>query len=159
YDIDLRVASGTFTNSALRVEIDGANVTGTIAIPPTGDFGTFQWVGKKSVPLTAGQHVLKLVSEQQYADVNQIRAMQVLHTPFSATPIQLPGTFEAENFDNGGEGNPYHDNAPGNLGGQYRPAEDVDIIVTRDPDGGGYSVNNFETGEWLVYTVNVQQSG
>src|SRR5262249_25007881 len=60
YDIDLRVASGTFTNSALRVEIDGANVTGTIAIPPTGDFGTFQWVGKKSVPLTAGQHVLKL---------------------------------------------------------------------------------------------------
>ena len=159
YDIDLRVASGTATNSAFRVEIDGANVTGSVAVPATGSFGTFQWVGKKSVPLTAGQHVLKLVSEQQYFDVNQIRVTQVLHTPFSGTPISLPGTFEAEDFDNGGEGNAYHDNVPGNAGGQYRLDESVDIVVTRDPDGGGYSVNNFETGEWLVYTVNVQQNG
>jgi len=48
-------------------------VTCNVAVPPTGDFGTFQWVGRKSVQLAAGQHVLKLVSEQQYFDVNQIR--------------------------------------------------------------------------------------
>src|SRR5229473_3784159 len=77
-------------------------------------------------------------------------------TPFSVTPIAVPGSFEAENFDLGGEGVAYHDNTPGNQGGQYRLSEDVDIIVSSDPLGGGYVVNNFETGEWLAYTVNVQ---
>src|SRR5260370_1369949 len=77
-------------------------------------------------------------------------------TPFSVTPIAVPGSFEAENFDLGGEGVAYHDNTPGNPGGQYRLSEDVDIIVSSDPLGGGYVVNNFETGEWMNYTVNVQ---
>src|SRR5437899_2924004 len=76
--------------------------------------------------------------------------------PFFGTPLAIPGAFEAENFDLGGEGVAYHDNVPGNAGGQYRPNEDVDIIVSSDSAGGGFVVNNFETGEWLNYTVNVQ---
>src|SRR5437899_1428221 len=76
--------------------------------------------------------------------------------PFYGTPFAIPGSFEAEDFDRGGEGVAYHDNVPGNAGGQYRPNEDVDIIVSSDPAGGGYVVNNFETGEWLNYTVNAQ---
>src|SRR5712691_8437649 len=80
-------------------------------------------------------------------------------TPFSGTPIAIPGTFEAENFDLGGEGVAYHDNTLGNQGGQYRTSEDVDIIVSQDPAGGGYVVNNFETGEWLNYTINVPTTG
>src|SRR5216117_1904062 len=77
-------------------------------------------------------------------------------TPFTGTPIAIPGAFEAGNFDRGGEGVAYHDNTPGNQGGQYRPNEDVDIIVSSDSAGGGFVVNNFETGERLNYTVNVQ---
>src|SRR5437773_8370864 len=77
-------------------------------------------------------------------------------TPFPGTPFTIPGTFEAEDFDRGGEGVAYHDNVAGNAGGQYRPNEDVDIIVSSDSAGGGYVVNNFESGEWLNYTVNVQ---
>jgi len=80
-------------------------------------------------------------------------------TPFSGTPIAIPGTFEAENFDLGGEGVAYHDNVKGNAGGQYQPKEDVDIFVSTDSTGGGYVVGNFETGEWLAYTVNVATSG
>ena len=67
-------------------------------------------------------------------------------TPFTGTPFTIPGTFEAEDFDRGGEGVAYHDNVPGNAGGQYRPNEDVDIIVSSDSAGGGFVVNNFETG-------------
>jgi len=159
YDIEARVATGTFANAAIHIEIDGVNVTGSIVPGASGSFGTYVWAKKPSVQLSAGQHVLKLVSEQEIADVNRIRVTAVTHTPFRGTPISLPGTFEAEDFDLGGEGNAYHDNVPGNLGGQYRTSEDVDIIVTRDPDGGGYSVNNFETGEWLLYTVAIAQSG
>src|SRR2546425_11120970 len=83
---------------------------------------------------------------------------QAFGIPFFGTPIAVPGTFEAENFDLGGEGIAYHDNVPGNAGGQYRLNEDVDIIVSSDPLGGGYVVNNFETGEWLAYTINVAAS-
>jgi hypothetical protein len=43
-------------------------------------------------------------------------------TPFGGTPIPLPGTFEAENFDNGGEGVAYHDNVAGNAGASTAPA-------------------------------------
>jgi hypothetical protein len=49
----------------------------------------------------------------------------------------------------------YHDLTPTNIGGQYRPSEGVDIIASRDPHGGGHAINNFQTGEWLSYTVNV----
>src|SRR3989442_849014 len=79
-------------------------------------------------------------------------------TPYTGTPIAVPGSFEAESFDLGGEGVAYHDNTLGNQGGNYRLTEDVDIIVSSDALGGGYVVNNFETGEWLAYTINVAAS-
>src|SRR5437773_1229401 len=79
-------------------------------------------------------------------------------TPYTGTPIAIPGSFEAENFDLGGEGVAYHDNTPGNQGGSYRLTEDVDIVVSSDALGGGYVVNYFETGEWLAYTINVAAS-
>src|SRR6266446_1460864 len=156
YDIELR-ASSRFSISAFHIEIDGQNVSGTVTVPDTGNWKAFQWVGKKGVSLAAGQHVLKVVADQQYFNLNSIRVLTTLPpTPFFGTPIAVPGTFEAENFDLGGEGVAYHDNAPGNAGGQYRLSEDVDIILSSDALGGGYVVNNFETGEWLNYTINVQ---
>jgi chitinase len=80
-------------------------------------------------------------------------------TPYTGTPIALPATFEAEDFDKGGQGVAYHDLTPGNAGGQYRTLEDVDIIVSKDRAGGGYVVNDFQTGEWLAYTVDVPATG
>jgi hypothetical protein len=76
--------------------------------------------------------------------------------PFTGTPFPVPGRFEAEDFDRGGEGVGYHDLTPGNQGGFYRRREDVDIV---SPYVGGYVVNNFQRGEWLEYTINVTQSG
>jgi hypothetical protein len=160
YDIEARVATGLFANAAFHIEIDGVNVTGSMMPGATGNFGTYTWFKKPSVQLSAGQHVLKLVSEQEIADVNRIRVTAVTHTPFGAGPISLPGIFEAEHFDNGGEGNAYHDMTATNDGGaQFRLNEGVDIKPSRDPDGGTYVVNNFQTGEWLAYTVNVAQAG
>jgi len=87
-----------------------------------------------------------------------IAAQTQTPSPYSGTPMPVPATFEAEDFDRGGEGVAYHDNVKGNAGGQYRTSEDVDIIVSSDSAGGGYVVDNFETGEWLAYTVNVAGS-
>jgi hypothetical protein len=79
-------------------------------------------------------------------------------SPFTGTPFAVPGLFEAEDFDLGGEGVAYHDNVAGNAGGEYRPDEDVDIIVATG-NANGYVVNNIETGEWLEYTIDVTSAG
>jgi beta-glucanase (GH16 family) len=75
-----------------------------------------------------------------------------------AQSISLPGQFEAENFDTGGEGVGYHDAEAANLGGQYRLTEGVDIQATTDT-GGGYNVGWTSAGEWLRYTVTTTMSG
>jgi hypothetical protein len=80
-------------------------------------------------------------------------------TPFTGTPVALPKAFFAKNFDKGGEGVAYHDLTPANAGGQYRTSEGVDIIASTDTQGGGHAINNFQTGEWLKYTVNVASAG
>ncbi|HEX4346663.1 MAG TPA: carbohydrate-binding protein, partial [Vicinamibacterales bacterium] len=76
-------------------------------------------------------------------------------SPFLGSPVTLPGTVEAENFDNGGEGVAYHDTTPGNAGGQYR-STDVDIEAS---SGGGYDVGWTAAGEWLNYTVKPSSAG
>jgi len=80
-------------------------------------------------------------------------------TPYndSGTPVVLPGTLQAEDFDNGGQNVAFYDDTAGNYGGAYR-AGDVDIEVAAD-DGGGYSLGWLASGEWFNYTVNVAAAG
>ncbi|MET0624192.1 MAG: carbohydrate-binding protein [Pyrinomonadaceae bacterium] len=68
-------------------------------------------------------------------------------TPFGGTPIAVPGTIPASDFDNGGEGVAYHDLTSGNIGSTTYRASDVDM--------NDQSVTRLEDGEWLEYTINV----
>ncbi|ACL15472.1 carbohydrate-binding protein [Methanosphaerula palustris] len=71
------------------------------------------------------------------------------------TSLSLPGRLQAENYDNGGEGVGYHDTTPSNQGGAYRNDDaDVESLI----DNSGYDVCWIRDGEWLKYTVTVQQS-
>jgi len=76
-------------------------------------------------------------------------------SPFGGAAAVVPGTIEAENFDEGGEGVAYHDDSAGNSGGAYRTTG-VDIEAA---SGGGYDVGWIAPGEWLLYTVNVATAG
>jgi hypothetical protein len=78
--------------------------------------------------------------------------------PFGGVVRGIPGTIQAEDYDNGGEGIAYHDNETANNGGAYRPSEGVDIETTSDT-GGGYDVGWTGAGEWIEYTVNVTNTG
>jgi 3',5'-cyclic AMP phosphodiesterase CpdA len=74
-----------------------------------------------------------------------------------ATPIDLPGHIEAEDYRAGGEGIGYHDTTAGNTGGAYRQ-DDVDIESCAD--GANCSnVGWIAAGEWLQYDVNVTTAG
>ena len=76
---------------------------------------------------------------------------------FGGIPAAIPGMFQAENFDEGGQGVGYFDTTSGNSRGAYR-STDVDIEPATDT-GGGYNVGKTRAGEWLQYSVNVATTG
>ena len=81
-------------------------------------------------------------------------------TPFTGTPIAIPGIIEAENFDKGGQNVAYYDKALRNQGAMYRTTEDVDVYASDDTQlSSRYVVKAFESAEWLNYTINVRTAG
>ena len=71
--------------------------------------------------------------------------------------VSLPGTLQFEDFDEGGEGFTFHDSDALDEGkANYRTDnEGVDIVTGNN----GYALGYTATGEWLEYTVDVQQEG
>ena len=67
YDLGLRVASQG-NGKKMHVEVDGINITGTLAIPNTGSFQTWQTVTVSNVALTAGAKVVRVFFEEN--DIN-----------------------------------------------------------------------------------------
>src|SRR3954447_15959103 len=87
------------------------------------------------------------------------RQLLASQSPYSGSPVSLPGTVQAENFDWGGEGVAEHDTTSANLGGAtFRGTTNVDLQSSTDT-GGTYQLGYVQAGEWLEYTVKVQQSG
>ena len=72
-------------------------------------------------------------------------------------PAAAPGTIEAENFDDGGEGVAWHDVDAGNNGGVYR-STDVDVRANTGASNG-HVVFNAVAGEWLEHTIQVAADG
>jgi N-acetylneuraminic acid mutarotase len=90
------------------------------------------------------------------ACLEPLESRQLLaQTPYSGSPISVPGTIEAERFDKGGEDVAYHDTTSANQGGQFRTGEGVDIVT----GGSNYAVGYTRPGEWIEYTINVAASG
>jgi len=162
YDVSLRVAS-TGSGGVLHLDVDGANATGPIQVPNTGGWQTWTTVTVPQVSLTVGVRRLRMAFDTNgstggVANVNRLEfAPSSASTPFGGVAATLPGTIEAENFDDGGQSVAYFDTTPGNRGGAYRQT-DVDIEVTTDT-GGGWDVGWTRPGEWLQYTADVGATG
>jgi M6 family metalloprotease-like protein len=165
YTVEFRVAS-TGPGGTFHLEGDGVDKTGPLAVPDTGGWQTWTTVQHPAVTLAGGRQVLRLVMDASgttgsVGNFNWIRATSVPSgggsTPYGGTPVALPGTIEAENFDNGGAQIAYRDSSVGNSGGAYRKT-DVDLQASRDA-GGGFNVGWVTAGEWLNYTVNVAIAG
>jgi hypothetical protein len=92
YDLSIRAANNFAGNPAFHIEVDGVNVTGTVAVPKTGDWSLYQWAGKQGIDLTAGKHVLRVVSDAQYFNMNAISVLAAGTTPTpTPTPVPTPG--------------------------------------------------------------------
>jgi len=162
YDLMLRLAS-TGSGGMLHLDVDDVNATGAIQVPNTGGWQTWSTVTVHQVPLRAGARRLRLAFDSNgstggVANVNWLELTRPTgSSPYLGTAVILPGTIEAENFDEGGASVAYFDTTPGNRGGAYRQT-DVDIEATTDT-GGGWNVGWTRAGEWLLYTADVSATG
>ena len=67
------LASSALNGGRWHIEVDGVNVTGPVTVPNTGSWYTFQWVGKSGISLTAGQHVIRILAEAEYFNLDSLR--------------------------------------------------------------------------------------
>ncbi|GAB5535579.1 MAG: hypothetical protein Rubg2KO_18280 [Rubricoccaceae bacterium] len=86
----------------------------------------------------------------------EVTARPSRRAPFGGSPSPIPGTIQAEDFDEGGEDLTYHDTTPDNIPGAYRSNVAVDI---EPRDDGGFQITGVTSGEWLEYTVDVAETG
>jgi hypothetical protein len=78
--------------------------------------------------------------------------------PYKGKAHQIPGKIEAEHYDEGAPGKAYHDVDEKNLGTDYRKATQVDIEKRPDASNG-HGIGWTRKGEWLNYTVEVEDNG
>ncbi|HAH25990.1 MAG TPA: hypothetical protein DCL77_19890 [Prolixibacteraceae bacterium] len=152
YDIQCIVASGVTNGGGFHIEMDNRKVTGKLVVPNKG-WSTWQTITAGSIPLTKGIHVFKFFTYGGM-NVDKFKFVDAMHAYFQ-TPISIPGTFQAEHFDTGGEGVSYHDTEAANKTAAFRTTEGVDIETCSE---GGYSISWMQPGEWLGYTINVAKT-
>jgi len=139
-----------------------SNVWKSVTVPVTGGWQSWTTV-EVPVTLGAGRQLMTVLfdtGKTNFAYVEVVRAGtsgsgSSSPGPYSGTPVPVPGTIPAADFDNGGEGRAYHDTTAGNSGSTYR-STDVDIQSCSE---GGYNLAWTDAGEWLNYTVNVGSAG
>lgn len=84
------------------------------------------------------------------------RMNPTVSSPWNEYSFYIPGVIGLEQYNRGGNKVAYLDFSLNNQGGQYRPAEQVDITTAGE---GGLKVGWTETGEWMDYTVEITEAG
>jgi hypothetical protein len=108
--------------------------------------------------VAAGQLVTATATNGQ-GNTSQFANNIVVAGGSTGTVVNLPGTFQVEDYRSGGEGVGYHDTTAGNNGGQYR-TDNVDIQTCTDPTSSPcYNVGWTVAGEWLAYDVRFANTG
>ena len=92
----------------------------------------------------------------------------IRNSPYGTARVQIPGTIEGENFDNGGSEVAYHDTTAGSFGQDYDNPPNYPLPSFRQPTDvdiykcGCYS-NNYlvlmQAGDWMNYSVDITQDG
>jgi len=81
-------------------------------------------------------------------------ALPIAQGPYMGIAQSIPGILEVENFDTGGEGVAFHDFDVANLGGAHRN----EAVDTKAIAEGGFLVGWTNSGEWMEYTVNIDEA-
>ena len=111
-------------------------------------------------PETAGRYNVKtIVTATDGTTYERMSGFTVYppRAPYNGV-TELPGTLEAEDFDQGAEGMSYHDSDKQDEGKvNYRSDDGCGVDIVRGNDS--YAIGYTNNGEWLEYTVNVKEAG
>lgn len=77
YDLDLRVARDG-DDGELHIEMDGEDITGTIAVPNTGGWQTWETVTLNDINLDQGEHIMRIVFDSDYMNLNYVEFYSVI---------------------------------------------------------------------------------
>jgi endoglucanase len=80
YDFKVRVASIN-TGKTFHIEMNGANVTGAIAIPNTGGWQTWQTVTVSGITLSAGAQIMRIYMDTDGFNLNYVDVSASATTP------------------------------------------------------------------------------
>jgi poly(beta-D-mannuronate) lyase len=96
YTLQARV-SATATGRTLHVELDGQNISGTIAVPNTGNYQTFQTVSVTTPALTAGNKIMRVVMGTASFNLNYVEFVQSAASRL-ATSLEVEATSKENAF-------------------------------------------------------------
>ena len=78
-------------------------------------------------------------------------------TPYKG-PHHIPGTLEAEDFDEGGQNVAYYESDTKPADASYRGEHAVDVRADGNASGN-YYIGDVQPGEWMCYTIDVGEDG
>lgn len=162
YDLELRVACDG-EGRTVTITMDGDSIAADVAIPNTTGWQTWQTITLNDIMLVSGEKVMRLtIGDEDYVNLNYatfVLTEEFVKGPYNGIAATVPGRIEAENYDEGREGLGYHEaNTNGNQSDADYRNDEVDIEATEDVDGD-YNIAYILNGEWLAYTVDVQETG
>jgi beta-glucosidase-like glycosyl hydrolase len=173
YSVAFRLSSPYGITDALHIANSaGTNLSGAVAVPNTGGYGTWTTV-TASVTLPVGQQTLTV--DQDSNGFNFHNMAFTLGSgggggggssgdqPFGGTPAAVPGTVQAANYDTGGQSTAYNVTAANGTANSYR-SDGVDLEATADTQdttaaGGADDIGWTTAGQWFNYTVQVATAG
>jgi|GEM_PF-236949 len=165
YDIDC-ILSSNQGGSRFHLSINGADLSGDLT--PAGTTSNWRTVTGKNILLKAGEQYLDLRAEEGNFNVDKFvfrKAQPYQGTVYTKGNHNVPGTIEAEDYDIGGEGIAYHevpwgnDSAEKNSGGHYRTGANEGVDIEYNSSKRRYNISHTNGGEWIKYTLHVEQTG
>lgn len=94
YQWDARVASGG-DNASFRLLLDGVDITGLAEVPNTGSWETFTSIKGNTPLLSKGKHVLRLLVEGSYFNIDWIEFKEEsTNIQFTSSPNLLSQSYE-----------------------------------------------------------------
>jgi endonuclease/exonuclease/phosphatase family metal-dependent hydrolase len=98
YTLNARVAD-IGDGGSFHVEVDGANVTGSLSVPNTGDWQAWTTVSHTGISLTAGQHVITFVADTNSTSAVMGNLNWLEFTQESSSTTLLADTFDSASVD------------------------------------------------------------
>ncbi len=95
FDMGFRVSSPTGTGR-FHLTLDGTNVTGALSVPNTGGWQNYTDVTVNDIPISAGQHTLRLVFESDGLNINYFDISTATQDTGGCNQLAVNGDYTAE---------------------------------------------------------------